>query len=456
MPARHYQQLPYHEDSSLLFEKIRYLPYAVFLDSCRAFHTSGRYDILSAEPHLMIKTQHKTTRLYDKNKVMAMQDDPFLILKEQLAQYPAITAPVPLPFHGGAIGLFGYDLLHHVEKITDILRIDDLNFPDLLVGLYDWAFIVDHEIKITHFIHAGFAPLPDFIATLLKEDLLHPQNAPEKSHTVTSNIHSNFTEKTYHDAFNQIKEHIKAGDCYQINLAQRFQTTLEGCSWSLYQQIREANPAPYSAYLHYPEGDVLSFSPERFIHILDKTVTTKPIKGTRARGKTPAEDQRLAQELIDSEKDRAENLMIVDLLRNDLGKTCAIGSVEVPELFALESYPAVHHLVSTVTAQLDEDSHALDVLRGVFPGGSITGAPKVRAMQIIDTLEPHRRHIYCGAIGYIDYNGAMDTNIAIRTLLSQEQNLYCWAGGGIVSDSVAQHEYQETFDKVAKILACLS
>jgi len=474
--ARHYQQIEYHQDSSILFEKIRHLPYAVFLDSCQPFNHFGRYDILTASPFLIIKTQGKTTRLYYKNEVVATYDDPFLILKEQLAKYPAVTAPVPLPFHGGAIGLFGYDLLHHIETITEEPRQDDIYFADLLVGLYDWAYIVDHELKVAHFIHAGHVELPDNVLDChvgLRpprndgiprhcEEAVGQRGNPDDNqknrepYSITSLIQSNFTQQTYHQAFNQVQEHIKAGDCYQINLAQRFHTTIEGSCWELYKQLRQRNSAPFSAYLNYPDSEILSFSPERFIQVVDKTVTTKPIKGTRPRGKTNDEDTLLATELINSEKDRAENLMIVDLLRNDLGKTCSVGSIKVPELFALESYPAVHHLVSTVTGELADNYHAIDVLRNAFPGGSITGAPKVRAMQIIESLEPHRRHVYCGAIGYIDYNGTMDTNITIRTLLHQQNNLYFWAGGGIVADSAVQNEYQETFDKVAKILACLS
>ncbi|MGH6635613.1 MAG: aminodeoxychorismate synthase component I, partial [Gammaproteobacteria bacterium] len=246
--------------------------------------------------------------------------------------------------------------------------------------------------------------------------------------------------------------YIREGDCYQVNLAQRFSARARGDAWLAYRQLRSLNPAPFSAFLSTPSGAVLSSSPERFLHVNKGLVETKPIKGTRPRAVDQGRDRALMEELRHSPKDRAENLMIVDLLRNDLGKTCAIGSIKVPKLFAVESYATVHHLVSTITGRLGLGKHALDLVAGCFPGGSITGAPKLRAMEIIEELEPHRRSAYCGSIGYIGFDGRMDTNIAIRTLVYCEGLIHAWAGGGIVADSDEEAEYQETLDKAAALL----
>ena len=259
----------------------------------------------------------------------------------------------------------------------------------------------------------------------------------------------------YAAAIGRIKHYLKEGDCYQINLAQRFSAPCQGDPWQAYLKLRKLNAAPFSAYLNMPGVQILSSSPERFLKVSGRLVETKPIKGTRPRKKNAAKDFEQVRQLQNSKKDRAENVMIVDLLRNDISKTCQKGSVQVPELFAIESYATVHHLVSTVTGVLDAGRHALDLLKSCFPGGSITGAPKVRAMQVIEELESHRRGVYCGAIGYIGFDGNMDTNIAIRTLVHSSGTIRFWAGGGIVNDSVMADEYQETFDKAAAMLALL-
>jgi para-aminobenzoate synthetase component I len=264
---------------------------------------------------------------------------------------------------------------------------------------------------------------------------------------------SNMTQAFYAHAFDRIKYYLKEGDCYQVNLTQRFAATCQGNPWTAYQTLRELNAAPFSCYLNCPEVQILSSSPERFLRLTDGIVETKPIKGTRPRKLNEAEDQQQIQQLVASNKDRAENLMIVDLLRNDISKTCS--EVRVPVIFDVETYVTVHHLVSTVTGVLVDNQHALDLLKSCFPGGSITGAPKIRAMEIIEELEPHRRGVYCGAIGYIGFNGNMDTNIAIRTLVHSNNTIRFWAGGGIVNDSVVEEEYQECFDKAAALLDLL-
>jgi para-aminobenzoate synthetase component 1 len=261
---------------------------------------------------------------------------------------------------------------------------------------------------------------------------------------------------SYSQKFDQVQNYLKSGDCYQINLAQRFEASYSGDEWQAYLTLRSKNAAPFSAFLRLPQGAVLSLSPERFLQLKAGQVETKPIKGTRPRFADAQLDKQSAYELQTAPKDRAENVMIVDLLRNDLGKHCVPGSVKVPALFAIESFPAVHHLVSTITGTLSPSADACDLLRGAFPGGSITGAPKVRAMQIIAELEPNSRSVYCGAVGYINSSGNMDSNIAIRTLVMAQGKAYCWAGGGIVADSQVDAEYAETFHKVNKILPLLT
>jgi len=292
--------------------------------------------------------------------------------------------------------------------------------------------------------------------TKINEVLQQPKIDISHKFELLSDWSSNFSEQQYADAFNRIQSYILEGDCYQVNLAQRFTAKCSGSSWAAYCQLSEANKAPFSAFINTGEATILSLSPERFIKLENGKVETRPIKGTRPRGYTHEQDQLLKNELIHSSKDQAENLMIVDLMRNDLGKICEPGSIDVTELFSLESFDSVHHLVSTIVGDLDENENAFTLLTNCFPGGSITGAPKIRAMNIIDELEPHRRSYYCGSIGYVDRSGNIDCSISIRTLVRKENNLYCWAGGGLVSESVLQQEYQETFDKVSCILPVLS
>jgi para-aminobenzoate synthetase component 1 len=263
-------------------------------------------------------------------------------------------------------------------------------------------------------------------------------------------LNGNFSESAYQHAFDAIQNYIREGDCYQVNLAKRFAITAEGEPWAAYLKLRQLNAAPFSAYMDLPSVTLMSSSPERLLQVTDQRVETKPIKGTRPRDRNNAiKDQQLAEDLQHSVKDRAENLMIVDLLRNDLGKVCEPGSISVPAPFALESFATVHHLVSTITGQLSASETAVSLMRACFPGGSITGAPKLRAMEIIEELEPHRRGAYCGSIAYIGFDGDMDSNILIRTLVFNQNTLRFWAGGGIVADSEASAEYQEVNDKAA-------
>jgi para-aminobenzoate synthetase component 1 len=323
----------------------------------------------------------------------------------------------------------------------------------MAVGIYRWAVIVDHQQQQSWLLAYD---LDNQQLTALQQQFSQLSAiSSADSFKVQSAPLSNMDKPAYAQAFSKIKSYLLEGDCYQVNLTQRFSSPCQGDPWQAYQVLRKINAAPFSAYLNLPDVQVLSSSPERFLQVTGRRVETKPIKGTRPRSTSATEDARLIAELAGSEKDRAENVMIVDLLRNDLGKTCRDGTVRTPVLFDVESYATVHHLVSTVTGELAAKQHAVDLLRSCFPGGSITGAPKIRAMEIIEELEPHRRGIYCGAIGYIGFDGNMDTNIVIRTLIHNQGSIRFWVGGGIVNDSELDAEYQECFDKAQALLQLL-
>jgi para-aminobenzoate synthetase component I len=446
-------ELPYRPDSASLFEAVADSPWAVFLDSGQHHVTQSRYDIISARPYVRLVARGKLTEIH-ADGVTLSREDPFALLKRYLAT-DRHTAQGVLPFCGGAIGYFGYDLARRIEALPSRAR-DHERIPDMAIGIYDWAVVVDHVERRTWLAGQGRDPETDLQWDALVDCFSAP--AAERARApfhITSPVVSNMTPQHYARGFRKVHGYIVDGDCYQVNLAQRFSADAEGDPWLAYQALRVINPAPFSAYFSTPYAQILSASPERFLKVEDGAVETRPIKGTRRRTAHPRLDAQIAEELRVSEKDRAENLMIVDLLRNDLSKNCATGSVRVPRLFEVESFATVHHLVSTVTGRLAEGRDAIDLLRGCFPGGSITGAPKLRAMQIIEELEPHRRGVYCGAIGYIGYGGEMDLNIAIRTLVYSHGEIRCWAGGGIVADSNAQDEYQETLDKAAALLKLL-
>ena len=445
------KDVPYINNVADVFARFAHLPWAIYLDSGRGNDQSytryGRYDIISAYPKKTFLTYGKQTIVNSGGVKVKTPEDPFVLLLQELNRYTSFD--VDLPFSGGALGLLSYDIGRRVEHMPQD-AIDDIGMPDMAIGIYCWAYVVDHvEQKATlvgdlaeHRVRMHWDEIVDHVfkpsAQVIEEPLL-----------VTDAITSNMSEAEYKQKFASVKDYIQAGDCYQVNLAQRFSAQVRGDPWSTYVKMREINPSPFSAYMNVPGCNILSASPERFLKVKRNKVETKPIKGTRPRSNDADEEQRIIEELTNSLKDRAENVMIVDLLRNDLSKCCVANSVQVPKLFDLESFPTVHHLVSTVTGELRENSHALHLLRACFPGGSITGAPKIRAMEIIEELEPHRRALYCGAMGYIDFNGDMDTNIAIRTLVHKDGRIYFYAGGGLVWDSDPDAEYQETFDKAA-------
>lgn len=446
--------LPYFEDSAALFVPWADRHWAVFLDSGFPHSHQGRYDIIAADPVATLVTHGPSTEIRTGQGITQSTEDPFKLVQQALGE-PMESLP-ELPFCGGAIGYFGYDLARRLEQLPN-LALDKENIPDMAVGIYDWAVVVDHQERRSWLVGRGHTPELEARWPHLHHAFSQIQtiNWPRESFSVDSEIRSNLDRRHYAGAFERIQHYIREGDCYQVNLAQRFAADCRGNPWIAYETLRHINPAPFCAYLNYPQVQVLSSSPERFLQVTDGQVETKPIKGTRPRSPNPEEDMYSIQALRESLKDRAENLMIVDLLRNDIGKNCRPGSVHVPHLFAIESYATVHHLVSTVRGQLQAGHHALDLLRGCFPGGSITGAPKIRAMEIIEELEPHRRGVYCGSVGYVGFDGNMDSNISIRTLVHSDGEIRCWAGGGIVVDSDWEREYQECYHKAAAMLTLL-
>jgi len=447
-------KLPYFQDSAVLFEPWAEKDWSVFLDSGYPYINQGRYDILAAEPTQTFVTVGGITEVRTKEGVNVSRENPFELLKQHLGEDSHLMEG--LPFSGGVIGYFGYDLARQLEHLPEI-ALNAENIPDMAVGIFDWAVIVDHQEKRSVLVVQGKDPHTIEQRSYLIDQFsqLPDRKKQIESFRVLGAVSSNMTKEEYAKAFHRVKQYLYEGDCYQVNLAQRFVVPCEGNSWAAYLELRKKNPAPFGAFLNFPQVRVLSSSPERFLKVKQGRVETKPIKGTRSRKQNFTDDQGQITELKQSKKDRAENLMIVDLLRNDISKSCKLGSVRVPKLFDLESFATVHHLVSTVCGELEDQYHAIDLLRGCFPGGSITGAPKLRAMEIIEELEPHRRGIYCGSIGYISFNGYMDTNITIRTLVNSAKTIRFWAGGGIVADSEMEYEYQECFDKGAALFSVL-
>ena len=456
--------LVYYHDSAKLFSRIAQQPWAMLLDSGQMLNAAtkqpgsqyGRFDIMVAEPIITLITQGEQTTIAQNGQVECSTEDPFSLLKKLLAQYKA--PKTTMPFAGGALGYFAYDLGRRLEQFDDEKPPE--NTPEMMIGIYDWAIVVDHREETSILVSHGFSPSTKQHWQALCARFDAPFVEAEQQFSVVSDVVSNMSREAYSHAFAKVKTYIGAGDCYQVNLAQRFCAKVEGDSWVAYKKLREISPAPFMAYMQLPLNNddcfqVLCNSPERFIQTDGRHVETRPIKGTRPRSHDANKDKAYSNELLTSAKDKAENIMIVDLLRNDISKNCEVGSVKADKLFLLQSFANVHHLVSVITGKLKQGTTAIDLLKGCFPGGSITGAPKVRAMQIIDELEPNRRGIYCGAIGYIGFDGNMDTNITIRTAITAKNEFNFYVGGGIVFDSNEEGEYNETLDKAANMLTIL-
>ncbi len=411
------------------------LPYLLFLDSS-AQGALSRYSFLAADPVAVARTPQAARELLRTER------------PEPLAGLP--------PFQGGITGYIGYEWGAELERVT---RPPPDRFapqiPDVALAYYEWVIAWDH-LEGKAWLIAWDARRVAWVRERLTDR--RPSPALDHPRPPSTALESNFARPEYEAAVSRIRDYIAAGDVYQVNLSQRFHAPFAGSPLELYRRLRARNPAPFGAYLEFGDGCVASISPERFVRVdaATRTAEARPIKGTRPRGTAPASDRALGRELQNSDKDRAENIMIVDLLRNDLGKVCRPGSVRVPSLFALESHPTVHHLVSTVTGELADGADAFDLLLAAFPGGSVTGAPKIRAMQIIAELERAPRGVYCGAIGYISATGGMDFNIPIRTIVLQGGHATFHAGAGIVWDSEPAAEYEETLAKARTMIEALT
>mgnify|MGYP006281088627 CR=1 FL=1 len=420
--------------------------YSFILDS-NLNNNLGRYSFVSAQPFEVLK--------YDLDN-----ERPLAKLRTKLDKYQ-VDNNSDLPFVGGAVGYLSYDLCHCIEELPRRAK-KDLAVPDLYMGLYDWVLVIDHWQDEVYFASPN---LDLHREKNIKEKVIEKVRLAENNDFFSqlpeneikcSNLRANFSRQQYLSAIKKIQHYIETGDIYQVNLSQKIEGKINCSGYQLYKRLREISPAPFAAFLEFSEIEILSNSPERFIKLRDSMIETRPIKGTRPRGKTAREDKKMRRELLASEKDKAELLMIVDLERNDLAKISKTGSVQVPQLYELEEYANVYHLVSTIKAELKEDKDIIDLIKATFPGGSITGAPKIRAMEIIDELESTQRNIYTGAIGYLGFDGNLDLNIAIRTIVKKDKEISFNVGGGITWNSNPESEYQETLDKAQAIMKAVN
>jgi para-aminobenzoate synthetase component 1 len=446
------------------FLRLAARPHCLFLDSARREPTLGRYSFVTADPFACLQLPVHSCDALER-------------LAAELAPFRSATVPELPPFQGGAAGLFSYDLGRQLERLPEPRR-DEFRAPALAIGMYDVVVAYDHVREQCWLISHGWperdpARRRDRAATRLREFkawlAAPPAHVPRADRNLLPAEHlapqfpvgglpgltSNFTRDDYLRAVERAIEYIAAGDIFQVNLAQRLLYPAHDDSVELYLRLRERNPATFAGYFDLGEFQIASASPERFVQVLQRRVEARPIKGTRQRTRLPEADLFAGDELQASEKDRAENVMIVDLLRNDLSRVCRPDSVHVSQLCGLETYEYVQHLVSAVCGELRDDCQPLDLLKAAFPGGSITGAPKVRAMEIIAELEPTARGAYCGALGYLGFDGALDSNLLIRTITAGRGWRQAPVGGGIVYQSVPALEYEETWHKAEGLLRAL-
>ena len=452
------------------FEIFKDRRFSFFLDSGMDPRKLGRYSFIGSDPFMVLESRGNNITISHDTETKSLTGNPFDVLDNLLAIYRLDSKSSPVPFTGGAVGYLSYDLCHFIEKLPGN-AIDDLRLPECYMGFYDVILAFDNLEGKAYIISTGFPELKRAermgraVERLneLKNRLTDISASSSRAVPVTVSslkeravLKGGFTHQEYLDAVKKARQYIIDGDIFEVNLSQRFEAELNITPYELYRRLRLINPAPFACYLNFDEVAVVSASPERFLRLQGDRVETRPVKGTRQRGANPQQDETLADELLNSPKDRAENIMIVDLERNDLGRVCRYGSVKVTELAILEVFPTVFHLTSTVVGRLNEGKKAIDLLRAVFPGGSITGAPKVRAMEIIDELEPTRRSVYTGGVGYIGFDGDLDLNIAIRTFLVKGGKAYFQVGGAVVYDSDPEAEYQETLHKAKALVDSLN
>ena len=450
-------------------ERLCEAPFFWWLDSAQVGPRLGRYSYAGADPYLVVRGFGDRIELEVRRAARpdlppgrsVLRDPPLEVLRSLFPPPPSLGDDPHCPFLGGAVGYFGYELVAGFESLA-FRALDDLELPDLCWLFVDRLLAFDHLEGRIRSIGLGFAADAEVARERAERAAARPlpravPRSSRRRRTAPGGASPCFDEASYLKAIVRAKEHIEAGDVYQVCLTRRCETAFEGDPWSLYQRLRETNPAPFAAYLALGDVTVLSCSPERFLSLSgDRWVESRPIKGTRPRGADPAADRAEQQALRNSEKDRAENLMIVDLVRNDLGRVCEIGSVQVPELMGIEPYATVFQMVSTVRGRLRSDRDVFDLVRATFPPGSMTGAPKLAAMAILDRLEPVRRGIYSGALGFLDLRGGAELSVVIRTLLLKDGRAYVHCGGGIVADSRPAAEWRETEDKARVLLAALA
>lgn len=444
-------------DPSEAFSKVKHMPYSLLLDSADRKHPNSRYSFVMCHPIETIEAKDGSVTVTNwEQRTSFTEDNPLDLLRTRIKSWveKADRHPNMPPFQGGAAGLFGYDLGRYLEDLPEDTE-NNSSVPDMAVGIYDQVLAHDHLLKKSYiFTHAQneeeAIKKRSFLVSLFKQEMTLPAYQG-----TALDWQTNFNREEYMALVQKTVDYIHAGDIFQANISQAFEADLPKNfdPFIHYMHLRKVNPAPFAAYMNLGETKISSSSPERFITVKDKRVETCPIKGTRPRAENVAEDRANKNALATSEKDNAENTMIVDLLRNDLSRVCEADSIDVSKLCNIESFASVHHLVSTIRAKLQEDKDCIDLLKASFPGGSITGAPKIRAMEIIEELEPTRRGAYCGSIGYIGFDDTMDTNILIRTLTYEKGRIRLQTGGGIVSDSKPAEEYQETMDKADAILS---
>lgn len=457
-----------------LFPAFKATPSPFFLDSGDDYKELGRYSYMGSSPFLEVTAYPDHLELYWPNRfyretLLLQKSESLNFLNDLQSKYHLLHSP--FPFSGGAVGFLSYDLKNEIESLPNE-TVDDLILPLWRFAWYDGILIYDH-IQESYWITAcgmdeegtchtdlaqtRVAYLEQLLGSFIPERL----DEAEEFTTITNDspstpITPSVSHTQYLSDLKRVIDYIYAGDIYQANLTQRFSMDWEGDTWNLYSQLHRQNPAPFAAFLPYSDFQVLCSSPERFIRILaDGKIETRPIKGTRPRGNSLSDDELQAFELQNSPKDRAELTMIIDLERNDLGRICEFGTVKVPDLITLEKYPTVWHLASTITGQLKRGLKPSEIIQAVFPGGSITGAPKIRAMEIIEELELFKRGLYTGSIGFMGFDGAWDFNIVIRTILLKNGKAYIHVGGGIVADSDPECEYNETLDKAKALFRVL-
>ena len=445
----------------IAFHQMAKAPHSFFLDTVLPdCYDLGHHSFMGARPFMVLRTKGENIEIVTVKGVERTTGNPFDTLSRLLSLFEIEGDIDALPFTGGMVGYFSYDLGRFVEDLPRTVE-DDLQFPDLYVAFYRKVLAFDHRTGVWYMNVTNLDGSPEIdpekeIAKISRSfNALMAAPPPAPMPASAAEIESNFTHEKYLKSVDKTLDYIRAGDIYQVNLSQRFQTACSEHPVQTYMRLREKNAAPFCAYLGFDDIRVLSSSPERFLRVRGRKVETRPIKGTRPRGKTEEEDRRMMEELGASVKDRAELNMIVDLERNDLGRVCDYGSVEVTRHAAIESYATVHHLVSTVEGDLKKGVDIVDLLKATFPGGSITGAPKIRSMEIIDELEPTARSVYTGSIGYIRFDGDADLNIVIRTVLAGRERLSFQVGGGIVADSDPEAEYRETLHKGRAIFKTL-